>query len=171
MLKPTYTSPFAKLLHWLFEMSLAIKGLLCALETFSGLGLLLTSHQLVARLVFWLTNHKLAADSHDAVAEWTRQAVEYFPLHIQSFYGWYLTGHGGLKLAMVVMLWLRVLWAYPAAMVVLVGFVLFQLKEFSQTHTPILLLLAFFDLFMVGLIWQEYKVLKATKDASRGGAA
>ena len=62
---------------------------------------------------------------------------------------------------MVVMLWLRVLWAYPAAMVVLSGFVSYQLYEFHLTGSPMLLLLAFFDLFMIGLIWQEYKALKA----------
>ena len=38
----------------------------------------------------------------------------------------------GLKLAMVVMLWARILWAYPAAMAVLSGFVIYQLFEFQH---------------------------------------
>ncbi|MFZ1660738.1 MAG: DUF2127 domain-containing protein, partial [Paracoccaceae bacterium] len=59
------------------------------------------------------------------------------------------------------------LWAYPAAMVVLIGFVIYQLSEFLHSGSPVLLLLAFFDLFMVGLIWQEYKVLKATVAAEQ----
>ena len=162
---PIYKNLPARILHLLFEASLAIKGLLCSIETLSGLGLLVTPNPLVARLVYWLTHHNLTADPNDTMAAWTRRAVEQFPVHIQAFYGWYLLAHGGLKLAMVIMLWMRVLWAYPAAMVVLIGFVIYQLSEFVHSGSPVLLLLAFFDLFMVGLIWQEYRVLKAAKAA------
>jgi len=150
----------ARVAHWLFEASLAIKGVLCSGETLAGIGLLLTPNNLAARLAFWLTHHNLAARPDDSMAEWTRQAVDYFPVHIQSFYGWYLLAHGGLKLTMVLMLWRKVLWAYPVAMVVLMGFVIYQLHEFMTYGSPVLLLLAIFDLFMVGLIGQEYKVLK-----------
>ena len=156
-----YPTKPAKWLHWLFEASLAIKGLLCSTEVLSGLGLLLTPNPLVARLVYWLTHLHLNADPDDTMAGWTRQAVDAFPVHIQAFYGWYLLAHGGLKLAMVLMLWRRVLWAYPAAMVILLGFVAYQLTEFLRAGSPVLLLLAFFDFFMVGLVWQEYRVLKA----------
>ena len=38
-----------RLLHWLFEASLAIKGLLTSAEAMAGLGLLLTPNRLVAR--------------------------------------------------------------------------------------------------------------------------
>lgn len=164
---PSQKSMPARVLHWLFEASLAIKGFLCSLETASGLGLLIAPNMLVARFVYWLTHHNLAANPNDSMAAWTRRAVEQFPVHIQAFYGWYLLAHGGLKLAMVIMLWMRVLWAYPAAMVVLIGFVIYQLSEFLHSGSPVLLLLAFFDLFMVGLIWQEYKVLKATVAAEQ----
>ncbi|MBS0563103.1 MAG: DUF2127 domain-containing protein [Proteobacteria bacterium] len=162
---PVYKTLPARILHWLFEASLAIKGILCAIETLSGLGLLLTPNPLVARMVYWATHLHLAADPYDTMADLTRQAVDFFPLHIQSFYGWYLLAHGGLKLAMVVMLWLRILWAYPAAMLVLVGFVLYQLTEFVHAGSPVLLLLAFFDFFMVGLVWQEYRVLRTARAA------
>jgi uncharacterized membrane protein len=121
-----------RLLHWLFEASLAIKGFLCAAETLAGLGLLLTPNPLIARLVFC----------------------------IQHFYAWYLLAHGGLKLTMVFMLWRRVLWAYPAAMVVLTGFVIYQTYEFVHAGSPFLLVLALFDLVMIGLVWQEWRALR-----------
>lgn len=151
----------ARVLHWLFEASLAIKGLLCSAETLAGLGLLLTPNQLVARLVYWLRHYEIADNPDEPMVAWTMRAVEQFPVHVQAFYGWYLLAHGGLKLAMVVMLWARVLWAYPAAMVVLAGFVIYQLSGFLQSGSPFLLILAVFDLFMIGLVWQEYRALKA----------
>ena len=41
-----------RLLHWLFEASLAIKGLLTSLEALAGLGLIVTPNPLIARFVF-----------------------------------------------------------------------------------------------------------------------
>ena len=155
----------AKLWHWLFETSLVIKGFLCAAEALAGLGLLIAPNLLVARLIYWLTHYEIADQPGDTLAAWTQRAVEQFPFSMQHFYGWYLLVHGGLKLTMVIMLWARVLWAYPAAMVVLSGFVVYQLAEFVHTGSPVLLLLAFFDFFMIVLIGHEYKTLKARKAA------
>lgn len=100
-----------RLLHWLFEASLAIKGLLTSLEALAGLGLIVTPNPLIARFV------------------------------------------------LVLLLWRKVVWAYPAAMVVLAGFVGYQLYEFVHAGAPFLLLLAVFDLVMIGLVWQEWKAL------------
>ena len=149
-----------RLLHWLFEASLAIKGILCAAEALAGLGLLLTPNPLIARLVFWLTHFEIAEDPTDTLAGWMMRAVEQFPIGTQHFYALYLLAHGGLKLTMVLMLWRRVLWAYPAAMVVLAGFVAYQTYEFFHSGSPFLLILALFDLVMIGLVWQEWRALR-----------
>lgn len=150
-----------RLLHWLFEVSLVIKGLLCSAEAVAGLGLLFAPNPQVARLVFWLTHLEISERPTDSLASWTRRGVEQFPVGTQHFYGWYLLAHGGLKLTMVIMLWARVLWAYPVAMVVLGGFVMYQLLEFSHTGSPFLLLLSFFDLMMIVLVGHEYRVMRA----------
>lgn len=151
----------AHLLHWLFETSLVIKASLTFAEFFAGLGLLLTPHPLIARLLYWLTHFEIAEHPTDTLAAWSQRAMEGFPLATQDFYGWFLLLHGGMKLAIVVMLWSRLLWAYPAGMAVLSGFVIYQLFECLHTSSPFLLMLAMFDLAMISLIWQEYKALKA----------
>ena len=151
----------ARLLHWLFETSLAIKGLLCSAEFLAGVGLLLTANAPIARMLYWLTHFQIAETPTDTLAAWTQRAMEGFPVATQDYYGWFLLLHGGLKLAMVVMLWARVVWAYPAAMAVLAGFVIYQIFEFQHSGSPFLLMLAFFDLTMIALVWQEYKALKA----------
>jgi uncharacterized membrane protein len=149
-----------RILHWLFEASLAIKGLLCAAEALAGLGLLLAPNPLIARLVYWLTHFEIAEDPTDTLANWTIRAVEQFPVGTQHFYALYLLAHGGLKLTMVVLLWRRVIWAYPVAIVVLAGFVAYQTFEFFHAGSPFLLLLALFDLVMIGLVWQEWRALR-----------
>ena len=87
--------------------------------------------------------------------------MEQFPIGTQHFYAMYLMLHGGLKLGIVMLLWRRVMWAYPAGMVVLSAFVIYQVYEFVHSGSPFLLLLALFDLFMIGLIWKEYRALRA----------
>ena len=165
-MKATARLSKARVLHWLFETSLAIKGLLCSAEFLAGLGLLLTPHAPAARLLYWLTHFQIAEQPTDTLAAWTQRAMEGFPVATQDFYGWYLLLHGGLKVAMVLMLWARILWAYPAAMAVLSGFVIYQLFEFQHSGSPFLLMLAFFDLMMIALVWQEYKALKVRRSAN-----
>ncbi len=149
-----------RLLHWLFEASLAIKGVLTSAEALAGLGLLLAPNPLIARFVFWVTHFEIAEDPTDTLATWTLRAVAQFPIGTQHFYAIYLLAHGGLKLTMVLLLWRKVVWAYPAAMVVLAGFVLYQTFEFFHAGSPFLLILALFDLVMIGLVWQEWRALR-----------
>jgi uncharacterized membrane protein len=156
-------SPYGRLsrwLHLLFEASLVIKGLFAAGETFSGLGLLLTPHGLVLTFWAWLTNHQLTQDPNDAMAVWFQNLADTFPVHLQHFYAIYLLGHGALKFAMVIMLSRRILWAYPAAMAVLAGFVLYQGIEFATTGSLVLLALALLDSFMILLVYREWNMLK-----------
>ncbi len=166
------THPFRttsqKVWHWLFEASLAIKGLLTGTEFAAGLGLLLVPNAMVARLVYWLTHYEIAEDPTDTMAAWTLRAIEQFPIGTQHFYALYLMAHGGLKLGIVILLWRRVMWAYPAGMAVLAGFVVYQVYEFVHSGSPFLLLLALFDLLMIVLIWQEFRALKAGPNTQSG---
>ena len=60
------------------------------------------------------------------MATWFRSLAEAFTIQSQHFYALYLLGHGLLKFTMVLMLSRRILWAYPAAMAMLAGFVVYQ---------------------------------------------
>ena len=151
---------FSKWLHWLFEMSLVIKGLFAAGETLGGVGLLLTPNLTIITFVSWLTNHQLTQNPNDDMAIWVKQLAETFPVPVQHFYAFYLLGHGALKFAMVLMLARRILWAYPAAMVVLAGFVIYQGTEFVTRGSLVLLGLALLDTLMIVLVYREWGMLK-----------
>lgn len=150
----------SKWLHWLFEASLVIKGSFALGETLSGLGLLLTPHGALLNLWAWLTNHKLTQDPTDAMALWFSQLADTFPVHVQHFYALYLLAHGVLKFVMVIMLARRILWGYPAAMIVLACFVIYQSVEFFTQGSLVLLALACLDAFMIVLVYREWNVLK-----------
>ena len=150
----------SKWLHWLFEASLLIKGLFAAGETLSGLGLLLTPHGLIITLWGWMTHHELTQDPTDAMALWFQTLAATFTLQSQHFYALYLLGHGVLKFVMVIMLARRIPWAYPAAMAILAGFVVYQAAEYLTQDSLALLTLAILDAVMIMLVYREWTTLK-----------
>lgn len=75
----------------------------------------------------------------------------------RTFGGVYLLSHGVAKLVMVAGLWRHQRWAYPFALVFLVGFVIYQV--FRMTFDPSwgLALLTIFDVFVIWLVWRDYR--------------
>jgi uncharacterized membrane protein len=49
--------------------------------------------------------------------------------------------------------------AYPASLIALGLFVLYQLYRFSYTHAAGLIVLTVFDLLVMSLIWHEYRLV------------
>jgi len=78
----------------------------------------------------------------------------------QHFYAFYLLSHGIIKAALVIGLLRNKLWAYPASLVVLGIFIVYQLYRFSYTHGFGLIVLTVFDVFVMGLIWHEYRLVR-----------
>lgn len=146
-------------LHRLFELGLAAKALLASFEAVAGLSLLVTTNLALQTLLAWMTAHELAQDPTDRMALWFRAAAGGFSADSQHFYAVYLAAHGCLKLILVAGLATRRRWAYPAAMVGLSGFVIYQLREWTLTGSVMLLLLSALDLFMIALTWREYRLL------------
>ncbi len=152
---------WARWLHELFEASLILKGLFALAEAGAGLGLLVTSNHRITAFVDWLTRNELAQDPGDWMARMAEHLVAGLSIETQHFYAIYLLSHGLLKLAMVGALARRVTWAYPVSMVLLAGFILYQVNHWTHTHSPPLLFLSAFDAIMILLVWREYRALKA----------
>ena len=52
------------------------------------------------------------------------------------------------------------LWSYPASLIVLGLFIVYQLYRFSYTHGAGLVVFTVFDVFVMGLIWHEYRLVR-----------
>jgi uncharacterized membrane protein len=63
-------------------------------------------------------------------------------------------------LALVIGLLMNRLWAYPASLAVLGLFIAYQLYRYSYTHGFGLIVLTVFDIFVIGLIWHEYRLIR-----------
>ena len=150
-----------KRIHKIFEISILLKGAHALIECAGGLALYAISTETIKSWVNMLTQDELIEDPKDFIAGHLLNLVQNFSVSSKAFYAFYLLSHGAIKLLLVIGLLRGKLWSYPASLVALVLFIVYQLYRFSYTHSPGLILLTGFDLIVIALIWHEYGVARS----------
>lgn len=145
-----------KTVHELFKISIMLKGLHALLELVGGLFLLFVNTGTIAKILTWLTRNELVEDPHDITARFLLHAGEQLSVG-KRFASLYLLSHGVIKIGLVIGLLKNRLWAYPASLVVLGLFMIYQIYRYSFTHAVGLVLLTIFDAVVLWLIWHEYR--------------
>lgn len=144
----------------LFLLSVWSKGLDGALELLGGVALLTVSPAFILRTVQFLTQDELVEDPHDLVANYLLGVAAPQSVARQHFMALYLLIHGIVKLALVWALLARVLRAYPIAMSVFAGFIVYQLYRYTLTGGLGLLVLSAMDVVVIALVLLEYRALR-----------
>jgi uncharacterized membrane protein len=147
-------------IHQIFTISVLLKGAHALIECIGGLALALISTSAITELVNALTQEELIEDPNDFVAAQLLTLAQNFTVSTQYFYAFYLLSHGVIKVFLVIGLLRNKLWAYPVSLVVLGLFIVYQLYRFSYTHGFGLIVLTVFDVFVMGLIWHEYRLVR-----------
>ncbi len=114
----------------------------------------------VKGLVASLTQDELIEDPSDFVATHLLRGAQTFSLSSKNFFAFYLLSHGIVKLFLVGALLRNRAWAYPASLVVLGLFIVYQVYRFTFTPSAGLVLLTVFDLIVMVLIWHEYRAIR-----------
>ena len=130
-------------------------------QLLGGIGLALTPAGGLARLADWLVRNELAEDRADPVALWMQHAGQTLSASEGAFFAVYLCLHGVLNLGLVLALLARLRWAYPVSIAVLIGFVAYQMYNFSQDGSVTMILLSVIDIVVIWLIWREYRAVRA----------
>ena len=146
----------ATVLHESFLVSIALKGLGALAETIAGIALLWIPLDAFNRVVMDFLDTELPEDRHDFIARHLRHYLENFGASGKHFASWYLLSHGAVKLILVIAVWRNKLWAYPMLIVVLTGFIVYQIYRFALTHSIAMIFLSIFDLIVIALTWNEY---------------
>lgn len=149
-----------KNLHRAFEIGLVLKGIFAVLEVLGGFAAFFISQRFLLRLIVRLTQQELAADPNNVIANFLIHSAQNFSLSARHFLGIYLLSHGVVKLFIIVGLWRRKIWSYPAGIIVFALFILYQLYRFSFTHSPWLMVITLLDLSVLWLTWHEYAYLR-----------
>jgi uncharacterized membrane protein len=144
-------------LHESFLVTLALKGVLSALEVLGGVLLFFVPPTMINHLVRVLTQHELSEDPNDFLFRHLVLWSQHFSVSSQIFAAVYLLSHGLVKLFIVASLWKRKLWAYPAGIVFFLVFIVYQVYRYQHTHSIGLIVLTVFDIILIYLTWVEYR--------------
>jgi uncharacterized membrane protein len=147
-------------IHQIFEVSVLLKGAHAIIECIGGLALAFASTTSIAALVNRLTQEELIEDPDDFVATHLLNLAQGFSVSAKNFYAFYLLSHGIVKVALVAGLLRNKLWAYPASLVVMGLFIVYQIYRFFYTQSVGLVVLTVFDLIVMVLIWHEYGLVR-----------
>lgn len=147
-------------IHQIFRLSILLKGAHALIECAGGLALALVSTRTIVDLVNWFTQEELVEDPQDFVVAHLLSWAQSFSVQTEHFYAFYLLSHGVVKLFLVAGLLHNRLWAYPASLVVMGLFIVYQLYRYSRSGGAGLIVLTVFDLFVIALIWHEYRLVR-----------
>ncbi|HVB08284.1 MAG TPA: DUF2127 domain-containing protein [Candidatus Acidoferrales bacterium] len=151
-----------------FHVSIALKGIDGVLEILGSIFLLSGS---AGRLNVFLTKmaqETLSQDPHDIAATLLLHLSHRFNGSAQYFMILYLLSHGLAKVILVAALWMNRMWAYPAMILMLLGFIGYQVYRMTFAPSWWLAALTVFDAIIVLLTWAEYKKQRLLKMKNAG---
>ena len=128
------------------------------LQSGVGLALLLLSPNAINAIVLFLIRGELREDPGDFMANLLLRSGRGV-VRIQIFAGLLLVAHGLLKLVMVASVARHHRWAYPAAVAVFGGFVVYQSYQITVRPSAFLWVVTIVDVIVVALIAHEYTTL------------
>ncbi|MBA8880450.1 DUF2127 domain-containing protein [Phyllobacterium myrsinacearum] len=146
-------------IHRIFQISIVFKGAHALIECIGGLVLVFVNTAHIRSMVDTFTQTRLINDPDDFIANHLLKFAGDFSVGSQHFYAFYLLSHGVIKALLVIALLRNKLWAYPLSLFVLGLFIAYQLYRYSYTQSIPLLILTVFDLFIMILIWHEYRLM------------
>ena len=146
-----------------FLVGIVLKGLDGLLEVVGGLLLLLVSPATIADVARALTQHELSEDPHDFLATHLLHATGTLTGSALTFGAVYLLSHGLVKIVLVAALLRNQLWAYPALIVFLIVFIVYQLYRMTYAPSVGLAGLTVFDAIVTWLTIREYQRQRALR--------
>lgn len=147
--------------YWdIFEISIFIKAINAILEMLAGILVWFTSKAILVTFILNLLQHELSDDPKDFVAAFIVNSAEALSVGSQYFFGAYLFLHGIVKIFLIVNLYKKKLWAYPASIVIFSILIVYELYRLYFTYSLWILTFTLLDVLVVLLTIHEYRVLK-----------
>ncbi len=156
----TFTKDQEKRISLYFRISIFIKGAISLAETLAGIALLFIPVSYFLNLLALYAEAELREDSGGFIASHLLQLSQQAALISGTFIALYLLSRGLVKVLLIWAMLKNQLWAYPASLVVIGLFVLYQVYQIATLHSWLVVLLTLFDLVVMYFIWREYEVLK-----------
>jgi uncharacterized membrane protein len=149
-----------------FQTGITLKGIDGVLEIVGGVLLWIVRPAAMNAFIRVLSQHDLSRDPHDFIAVHLLRTSEMLLSTNRLFPSLFLLSHGIAKVVLVIALWMKELWAYPATILVFSAFSAYQIYRCSHTHSIALFILTIFDVVVIGLTWQQWRQLNVSRSAT-----
>lgn len=147
----------SRLQRSLFRLLLLVKTLDGILEVIGGVLLWSVTPLTVSRLTVALTQHELAEDPRDFVANHLVAAARHLTNDVRLFAVVYLLVHGVIKTALMIAVLKGHKKVYPCAIGFLGLFICYQVYRVGYSGSGGLAVITAIDIVVVILIWREYR--------------
>jgi uncharacterized membrane protein len=154
------------ILNTSFQTGITLKGIDGVLEIVGGVLLWIVRPAAMNAFIRVLSQHDLSRDPHDFIAVHLLRTSEMLLSTNRLFPSLFLLSHGIAKVVLVIALWMKELWAYPATILVFSAFSAYQIYRCSHTHSIALFILTIFDVVVIGLTWQQWRQLNVSRSAT-----
>lgn len=143
-----------------FEVSVWLKGLVSLGEVLVGIVILFVSPSYLVGWIISSSQNELVEEPSDFIATHSLAIAHQFATTSAVIIALYLLSRGIIKLGLVAALLKGWLWAYPASLIVLGLFIIYQSYEFVIGRSPLIAAITLFDLVVVYFIWREYRIVR-----------
>ena len=141
-----------------YEVSLILKAIQAFLEVIAGILLYIISANSLTTFILKIAHGELAEMPNDFMSHFLIKNADQLFITGKLFIVFYLLSHGVIKLIIIVGLFLKKRWAYPAAIIGLGGLILYQIYRFLINYSIFLLIITIMDIVILWLIWHEQRV-------------
>lgn len=149
-----------KIIDRTFEIVVFVKSFFGFFEILAGVMLAFSGRLQVNNLIIYLTKEEITQEPNDFFANSTISFFDKFSSGSHVFAVVYLIFHGVINLFLVVALIKNKIWAYPCAILGFGLFIFYQIYRYFHTLSISLLMLTLFDIFIVWIIYLEFKEKK-----------
>ncbi|MHB1862089.1 MAG: DUF2127 domain-containing protein [Gemmatimonadaceae bacterium] len=141
-----------------FRWGMVAKAVDGVLQLGGGLALLALSPRALNAIVLFFIQGELREDPKDLLANLFLHA-SHGVVRVRIFAGILLVAHGAVKLGLAGAVVRRHLWAYPTAVVIFSGFVVYQVYQIAMGPSVFLWLVTIVDVAVIALIAHEYRTM------------
>lgn len=145
----------------MFAVAITVKGIDGGLQFLGALLLMVIPPTLITGAANMIITRDLLGDPNGALSTHLAEAADHFANGSSRWFAIiYLLAHGVIKLVLVWALVKRVMWMFPVSMIVLAGFVVYEVWRAVHTHSIALPIFAAIDVVIIVLIFREYRKLR-----------
>lgn len=153
-----------KRLSALFLLSMWWRILYGILRLILGVTLLRLIGEPIADLMYTLMSHELSGPRSDIVLERLYELMSVHGFTVTYFVAGYFIFWGTIDVVLSVYLLRHKLVAFPISMVLIGLFIAYSVLRFFHTHSFTLLCVIVIDIFILSIIYREYRLLQREHD-------